>query len=223
MKFINIVSVLVLLAGCLIQTESSNVSVSLDHDDETPTSFEDCRDAIGGLAGNKVNFAARGHFHGCRITFGISHHPKGKSMLRGKAYLGSSYVNLKGNLLPVAKIMDLNQITCEKLPQQQTPYTTLRFKFPTGNTGHADYKHVDINCPFVDKEDDKVKVNIDLVYHSIDKTLLLDVLFGDFPDSGTYHFFDTDKSGVIKKHVKVLGSKGKEITILDDYKLQGTD
>ena len=122
------------------------------------------------------------------------------------------------------KLMDINNITCEKTEQLEEPYSRLRFKFPTIGKGHKDYQYVNVPCPHIDKDsnskdqDDKT-VYIDAAFDKGTKLFLFDMRFGN-RHSGTYHFFDTDDKGVIKKHVKVKGVGSKQEIILDNYELQ---
>ena len=211
---------LVLASGCLIRSDDSSVKKTFDANQESPPSFKNCVDAIGGTKKHPTTGVVEGRFHGCRIYFGHKHTATHQSMLRNQALKVTD--NPYGDIDRVQRLMDINKITCEKSKQRQTPYAELIFKFPLNKeASHADYKEVKLRCSLnYDVDEDRSVVSIG--FNKDDDTLIFDMRFGTI-ESGIYHFLDTDSNGVIKKHSKVKGAGGKWEVIFDDYKLQAAE
>ena len=229
MKILLTAVLVLLVSSCLIREERSGTKISFDADGETPTSFEDCLNIIE-KADDKSELL-RMKFHACTINLGIYPAPSPLRLAaNGKSYQTTPNKWLSSTL---EKFMDINSISCEKIETKDKSNATLRFKFPTKDVGHQDYKHVDIKCPMEKKS--RVVVNLSIFTGKdlglsvlTEKSSMIfknsrlhfDLQFGKNVDSATYHFFNTNKDGVIEKHVKVRGRKGKEEVILKDYVLQ---
>ncbi len=218
MKILLAATLVLLVSGCLVRGDKSKAKVALDADEETPTAFQDCFDVMEAVDSSSELLQMK--FKSCIINFGIYPAPSplrlaaaGKSYQKTPTHYGSKAVK---------KFMDISGISCEEVESMGN--TTLRFTFPRkDDVGHQDYEHVDVKCP--QAENPRVIVNLsvsrkkDLVIFEKD-LLHFDLQFGENIDSATYHLFDTDSDGVIKKHVKVRGRDGKEEVILDNYELQ---
>ena len=121
-----------------------------------------------------------------------------------------------GRANDVQNFMDLYRITCEKIEHEKEGYTLLHFKFPTNDIGHKDYTHANLKCDH-EGEKSKTRLNLSFYTNSIhipprktkEQSLHFDMQFGTDAETATYHFLDTDADGVIKKHVKIHGHRGK--------------
>ena len=234
-----LIVVLMVMSGCLIQGNSNNrPQINLDEHDIFATSFADCSDALGGWEvidiihnnhDDSVPIKNKYDFENCSIYVGFSR----------KSYLGrlaSSNLNMENLKLLDAKdyagsdavknFMDLNSVTCNARNDTDNQ-KKIRFKFPIKNKhgkkiGHKNYQYIDFTCRLAHSVRKRNNNYIGLSVDRTKKSLHFDVMVGRqyYGGIATYHFFDTDSDGIIKRHTRIRGQQAAPEIILDNYKLQ---
>ena len=198
MKILLTVAIVLLVSGCLIRGERSGTKVVFDADGETPTSFKDCLDVVEKADDESELLLMK--FHACTVNLGIYPAPSPLRLAAdGKSYQTTPDKWISGVL---EKFMDINSISCEKVESKDDANAILRFRFPTKDVGHQDYKHVDVNCPREKKSSVVVNLSVftgkDLILPVLtenssvifkDSSLHFDLQFGENINSATYHFF----------------------------------
>lgn len=233
---------IVFVSSCLVQNNKSRTKTIIE--EEPLKSFDNCianmhskKDFFVGPSTDRDLRVLELRLHSCIIYIG-HRQDNTNSFLRHMSQLrnmdeiyfhahnpGSRVSKYNGNYLMVKKFMDINRITCEKFVHKEDGYDILRFKFPTKDIGHEDYRHVKVECHKKAKTPKYTKytrINISLKNpQSTSPTMSFDMAFNEESRAynALYHFLDTDRDGVIKRHVKVRGQTDKERAILDNYEL----
>ena len=117
-----------------------------------------------------------------------------------------------GNRDKTFSYMEDRLITCKESNGK------LSLVFPVSSYGHKDYASIDLECG---RTTDELSVLIGLDDAIEPNKLAITAEHFRKNDMPTvFHAFDTDSKGVIKKHVKVVGSGGEKEIMLDNYKTQ---
>ena len=226
-----------LVSSCIVRDNTSRAKIDLD--DTILSSFDDC---IANMHDIKfyypVKFPDNGRgndaklqeasLNSCLIHIGHRQDDT-TSFLRHASQTGASFNTMSGgsevvsvyngDYYQVKNFMDVNHITCEKIEHKNDEYDILRFKFPTKDVSHEDYNHLNIKCYKIDGMP-RTRINLSLKHTYTNPTMSFDTSFNKNSTFNTlYNFFDTDRDGVIKKHMRVRGREGLEKTLLDNYKL----
>ena len=128
-----------------------------------------------------------------------------RAEMRGEGMqMGSYRQQSSGSFDAAVRFMDRTGITCEDSGK------SLKLTFPRHADDHnSDYGDVTVKCP---SSSGNMRVNIGLNQHHGDKLTI--TITDDEIEPTIYQAFDTNRDGVITKHVKVVGEGGQEKLLL---------
>lgn len=132
-----------------------------------------------------------------------------RAEMRGEGIQRGSYRQQNsGSFDAAVRFMDRAGITCVDSGK------SLKLIFPRHADDHnSDYSDITVKCP---SSSGNMRVNIGLNQHDGDKltVTITDMDMGATAEPTIFHAFDTNRNGVITKHVEVVGEGGREKVLL---------
>lgn len=216
MNFCQIFTVLLtflLVCGCIIREKDSGELITIGGKRELKTSFDKCEklmtlddisnphndDYVIQKSYRYDKTCVRLHvgMYGDMQRLGMSGSPVAGGMFRQRN---------AGSFEAARNLWDKVGITCvENITLLQR---SLSLQFPKG---HRNYRHIDLSC----EASDMLHVSIGLYEKDSDR-LAITIQSRKEGRESIFDAFNTDRYGVIKKHVVVVGAGGKEKVMLDE-------